>query len=81
MQTQDDTMWLLETKGGEQANGQDKNIDRHAKAKFNALQDFSKKHGYKFGFVRDKDGELYLNNTEYVDDMSDERWQPLAQYF
>ena len=29
------------------------------------------KHGYNL-FIRDKDGELYLNNTEYVDDMSDE---------
>ena len=48
--------------------------------KFNALQDFCQKHGYKFGFIRDKDGELYLNNTEYVDDMSDERWQPLERY-
>ena len=57
-----------------------KNIDKHAKVKFNALQDFCQKHGYKFGFIRDKDGELYLNNTEYVDDMSDERWQPLERY-
>ena len=80
VQTQDGTTWLLETKGGEQANGQDKNIDKHAKVKFNALQDFCQKHGYKFGFIRDKDGELYLNNTEYVDDMSDERWQPLERY-
>ena len=72
---------VIRDQGGEKANnGQDKNIDKHAKVKFNALQDFCQKHGYKFGFIRDKDGELYLNNTEYVDDMSDERWQPLERY-
>ncbi|MBN6070784.1 hypothetical protein HYE53_06740 [Aggregatibacter actinomycetemcomitans] len=64
-----------------QANGQDKNINSHAKVEFNALQHFYQKHNYTFGFVRDKDGELYLNNTEYVDNMSDDRWQLLEYYF
>ena len=41
---------------------------------------FAKNTATNFGFIRDKDGELYLNNTEYVDDMSDERWQPLERY-
>ncbi|EHK89944.1 hypothetical protein SC936_07510 [Aggregatibacter actinomycetemcomitans serotype e str. SC936] len=31
-------IWLLETKGGEQASEQDENIDRHVKVKFNVLQ-------------------------------------------
>ncbi|KYK84065.1 type III restriction endonuclease subunit R, partial [Aggregatibacter actinomycetemcomitans serotype d str. SA2200] len=31
---------------------------------FNTLQHFYQKHAYTFGFVRDKDGELYLNNTK-----------------
>ncbi|WP_233115996.1 restriction endonuclease subunit R [Aggregatibacter actinomycetemcomitans] len=48
----------------EKTNGQDKNIDRHAEVKFNTLQHFYQKHAYTFGFVRDKDGELYLNNTK-----------------
>ena len=28
IQTQDGNIWLLETKGGEEANGQDKNIEK-----------------------------------------------------
>ncbi len=37
---------------------------------FKALSDFAKKHDYEFGFVRDKDSRLYINNTAYSEDMS-----------
>lgn len=40
-----------------------------------------KKHNYKFGFVRDKNDELYLSNTEYVDDMNDDSWILIEEVF
>ena len=65
-----DTIWLIETKDGEKQ-GQSKNIDIQIENKFEAFKQFANKHKYKFGFVRDKDDEPYLNNTEYVDNMND----------
>lgn len=76
----DETIWLIETKGGEKQ-GQSKNIDIQIENKFEAFKQFANKHNYKFGFVRDKNDELYLNNTEYVDDMSDESWELLEEVF
>ena len=39
------------------------------------------KYNYEFGFVRDKNNELYLNNTEYVENMSDDRWVLIEDVF
>ena len=73
IQLQDDSIWLIETKGGER-NGQSKNIDVQIENKFEVFKEFATKHGYNFGFVRDRNDELYLNNTEYVEDMKDSSW-------
>ncbi|OOF47488.1 DEAD/DEAH box helicase [Rodentibacter trehalosifermentans] len=73
-------IWLIETKGGEDAKGNDKNIDDNAGVKFDALKQFCQKHHYHFGFVRDKDGELYLNNQEYSDMMADQIWQAIKNF-
>ena len=35
----------------------------------------------RFGFVRDKDNALYINNTEFCEDMADEHWVPLKEVF
>ena len=80
VQLKDETIWLIETKGGEKQ-GQSKNIDVQIENKFEAFKKFANKHDYNFGFVRDKNGELYLNNTEYVDDMNDESWVLLEEVF
>ncbi|MBU0278566.1 DEAD/DEAH box helicase family protein [Gemella sp. zg-1178] len=80
IQLQDGSIWLIETKGGEK-NGQSKNIDIQVENKFEAFKEFAKKHGYKFGFVRDRNDELYLNNTEYVEDMKNNSWLLLAEIF
>lgn len=32
---------------------------------------------YRWGFVRDIDKNLYINNTEYTEEMSGENWLPL----
>jgi len=76
----DGTVWVIETKGGE-ARGQDKNIDRQIENKFNAFKAYAAKHNLHWGFVRDKDNQLYINNTEFAEDMADGHWVPLTQEF
>ena len=80
VQLKDETIWLIEAKGGEKR-GQSKNIDVQIENKFEALKKFAKKHNYNFGFVRDKNEELFLNNTEYMDDMNDDSWVLLEEVF
>ena len=70
-------VWIIETKGGE-SHGVDKNIDKQIANKFQAFKRYAEKHDLKWGFVRDKDNELYINNTEFVSNMADEKWKPLA---
>lgn len=76
----DGTVWVVETKGGE-SKGQDKNIDRQIENKFNAFKAYAAQHGLHWGFVRDKDNSLYINNTEFAIDMADEHWQDIATVF
>lgn len=73
----DGSVWVIETKGGE-ARGQDKNIDRQIENKFNAFKQYAEEKSLNWGFVRDKDGDLYINNTSFAEDMADENWVPLA---
>ena len=59
----DGTIWDIETKGGE-FQGKDKNIDRQIANKFYAFKNYAKDKDIQWGFIRYKDGELYINNTE-----------------
>lgn len=72
----DGTVWIIETKGGMQA-GHTKNIDIQVQNKFTAFKDYAERYGVQWGFVRDIDDELYINNTVYTDDMSGENWVAL----
>ncbi len=72
----DGTVWVIETKGGE-SKGKDKNIDIQIQNKFIAFKNYASKHSLNWGFVRDKDNQLYINNTEFSEDMADEHWEPL----
>ena len=76
----DGTDWIIETKGGEQS-GHSKNIDLQVENKFLAFKDYARRHNLHWGFVRDMNEELFINNTEYVDDMSDDKWEPLSKQF
>lgn len=78
VQLEDGSIWLIETKGGE-SRDQSKNIDIQIENKFEAFKYFANKHGYNFGFVRDKNDELYFNNNEYADDMNGLRWVLLEE--
>ena len=76
----DGTVWVIETKGGE-FKGKNKNIDRQIENKFNAFKDYAKVKGIQWGFVRDKDNRLYINNTEFAKSMNDEHWVGLEDVF
>ena len=76
----DGSVWVIETKGGE-ARGQDKNIDRQIENKFNAFKQYANDKSINWGFVRDKDGDLYINNTVFAEDMADDAWMPLSEKF
>lgn len=65
----------------EKGRGRVKNIDVQIENKFEAFKQFTEKYNFKFGFVRDKNDELYLNNTEYVDDMNNDSWILLEEVF
>lgn len=76
----DGTVWMIETKGGE-SKGKNKNIDPQIENKFNAFKDYAEKRKLNWGFVRDKDNRLYIDNTVFAEDMADEHWKPLADIF
>ena len=76
----DGTVWIIETKGGE-TKGKNKNIDDQIENKFNAFKDYAAGKELRWGFVRDKDNQLYINNTEFAMDMADAHWVPLTQEF
>ena len=71
IKTTDRNIWIIETKGGMQA-GHTKNIDRQVENKFNAFKKYAKKYNLHWGFVRDIDEELYINNTIYTENMSED---------
>lgn len=74
----DGSNWIIETKGGEQK-GRSKNIDIQVVNKFNAFKNYAEKYHLNWGFVRDSSEELYINNTEYVDDMNDDNWKNIEE--
>lgn len=79
----DNKIWIIETKGGENAEGESKNIDIKAENKFEALKEYAKKYNVNWGFVRDydKNDSLYLCNTEYTEDMENDNWKLLKEIF
>ena len=73
-------VWIIETKGGE-TGGINHNIDLQIENKFNAFKQYASDKNIKWGFVRDIDNSLFINNTEFVMDMSDNHWVPLEDEF
>lgn len=72
-----DNIWIIETKGGEDKSGNSKNIDIKIENKYEVLKNYSIKHNIKWGFVRDsdKDDEIYISFADkYIEDMKDESW-------
>ena len=69
-------IWIIETKGGENADGKSKNIDIKVENKFETLKEYSMRYNVNWGFVRDydKNEQLYFCNTEYTEDMENDNW-------
>lgn len=82
IQMKNGDVYIIETKGGENNKGQDKNIDPYAPAKYEALKKYASKYNVKWAFVRDMNEELYyLNEGEWIDDMTFDEWQPITELF
>lgn len=73
-------VWIIETKGGETGNTS-KNIDRQVANKFEAFKEYAKNKNLHWGFVRDKNEILKINNTVYTDSMQNEHWKPIKEVF
>lgn len=75
-----DEVYIVETKGGENAKGKDKNVDEYALLKYEALKTYLKKYNLKGAFVRDIAGSLrYLNEGEWKDNLVD--WHLIDELF
>lgn len=74
-------IWLIETKGGESKDGKSKNIDKQVENKFEAFKKYAADHNLNWGFVRDKNEHLKINNTKYIDNMSDINWKDINKLF
>lgn len=73
--------WIIETKGGENTEGESKNIDIKVENKFAVLKDYAEKNNLKWGFVRDydKNDSLYFCNTEYTEKTNGDNWINLKE--
>ena len=82
IQMKNGDIYIIETKGGEDIKGCDKNIDSYAPAKYEALKKYAKTYNIKWAFVRDMNEELYyLNSGEWLDEMVADKWQPIIKLF
>ncbi len=73
-------VWIIETKGGE-TGSVSKNIDIQVENKFEAFKLYAAAKNLKWGFVRDKNERLKINNTVYSDSLNTEDWKPLKEIF
>lgn len=75
-------IYIIETKGGQDIKGRDKNIDAYAPAKYEALKKYGSKYNIKWAFVRDFNEELYYHNEgDWVDEMDSDSWHPIHELF
>lgn len=82
IQLQNGDVWIIEAKGGVEADGTSNNIDGYAEKKFNALKEYAEKYpSVKWGFVRVIGTQLYLSNTIWTDNMSNRNiWKPIEVF-
>lgn len=82
IQLENNEIWIIECKGGETSTGENKNIDPKVANKFDALKDYAISHNMNFGFVRDLNDKLYLNNSVYCDSLQEtEKWISIKNFF
>lgn len=61
--------------------GKLENIDEQIENKFYAFKDYAYRRKINWGFVRDKDTRLYINNTNYTEEMNNENCKRLEDLF
>lgn len=77
-----DDIYIIETKGGEDVKGKDKNIDPYAPAKYTALKKYATTYHIKWAFVRDMNEELfYLNDGNWTDEIVGGNWKIIDKLF
>ena len=76
----DGSLWIIETKGGQKGKT-DQNIDKQVENKFLTFKRYAEENNINWGFIRPMNQHLYLNNTEYIKDVNDTRWQKIEKYF
>ena len=71
-----DGVWIIETKGGFDKNGNSEDIDIFSPRKFDVLKEYLKRHELKGGFVReDKQSfELCICTDNYNDNIKSDSW-------
>ncbi len=87
LQDKEDNIWIIETKGGENVDKTNRNIDEIlTPLKYSTLKRFCEKHNFKYGFVRerhiqaDKPILKLLSNVEkYIDDLDNKEWKNLNE--
>ena len=75
-------IWIIEAKGGMTADGSSNNIDRYAGRKFEALKEYGSRHPeIRWGFVRTVGTQLYLSNTVWAEDVTNQNvWKVIEQF-
>lgn len=75
-------VWVIEVKGGADANGVSENRDNHAAEKLYALKNWGTANtNIKWGFVRNLGAQLFLSNTKWVEDLSNNSvWKPISDF-
>ncbi|MBO5348858.1 MAG: DEAD/DEAH box helicase family protein [Clostridia bacterium] len=72
--------WIIETKGGQDAYGNSKNIDIKVENKYEALKTYAQKYNLKWGFIRDIEDEIFISFAEaYKEDMKHESWMNVQE--
>ena len=83
LQMPNGSVWIIETKGGERS-GHSNNIDRMSPIKFDAFKKYveNRHPELKWGFVRDIGDQLFLNNTEWTEEIArSDKWVPIENFF
>lgn len=76
-----DEIWIIETKGGFDRNGNSQDIDIFTPKKFDVLKSYLDKYKLKGGIVRNDSttDELCICMDEYSDDIRNNQWVTLSE--
>lgn len=77
----DGTIWIIEAKGGQDEKGESNNIDIYAGRKFSALKEYCGQNTeIKFGFVRAVDKSIFISNTEWDENVLNNKiWKDINE--